>query len=64
LQTIGSVGTIRIVVDLAEIVIVNGSRDEATAGDVNVFRNRKAACGWLVHWCVEGGEGHAFTAQG
>ena len=50
--------------DLADIVIVNESRDEATAGDVTVFRSAEAACAWLEHWWVENGEGFAFTASG
>ncbi|MEO8455458.1 MAG: hypothetical protein ABI454_09875 [Sphingomicrobium sp.] len=49
---------------LADIVVVNENADEATAGDVTVFRNAEAACGWLEHWWVENGEGSAFTASG
>ena len=51
-------------VDLADIVVVNENRDETTAGDVSIFRNAEAACGWLEHWWVEDGEGSAFTASG
>ena len=50
--------------NLADIVVVNENRDEAIAGDVTIFRNAEAACGWLEHWWVEDGEGSAFTASG
>ena len=50
--------------DLSEIVIVNEDHNEATAGDVTIFRNADAACRWLEHWWVEDGEGSAFTATG
>lgn len=49
---------------LADIIVVNESRDEATAGDVSVFRSAGEACRWLEHWWVENGEGFAFTATG
>lgn len=49
---------------LADIVVVNESRNEATAGDVSVFRSAGEACGWLEHWWVETGKGFAFTAAG
>jgi hypothetical protein len=49
---------------LADIVVVNESRDEATAGDVSVFRSAGEACSWLEHWWVENGQGFAFTAAG
>src|ERR1041385_9146166 len=49
---------------LAGIVVVNESRDEATAGDVSVFRSAGEACKSLEHWWVENGEGIAFTAMG
>jgi hypothetical protein len=49
---------------LADIVVLNESRDEATAGDVSVYRSVGAACGALEHWWVENGEGFAFTASG
>ena len=50
--------------DLGEIVVVNESRSEATAGDVTIFRNADAACGYLEHWWVEDREGSVFTASG
>jgi hypothetical protein len=49
---------------LANIVVVNESRDESTAGDVSVFRSAGEACRSLEHWWVENGEGFAFTATG
>ncbi|MEW6640251.1 MAG: hypothetical protein AB1586_07075 [Pseudomonadota bacterium] len=49
---------------LADIVVVNESRDEATAGDVSIFRSAGEACSWLEYWWVESGEGFAFTAAG
>jgi hypothetical protein len=55
---------LRVMMDLAEIVVVNENRNETTAGDVTVFRNADAACSWLEHWWVEDGEGSAFTASG
>jgi hypothetical protein len=48
----------------AEIVVVNESRDQATPGDVSVFRTADEACGWLEPWWVENGEGFAFTTAG
>jgi hypothetical protein len=50
--------------DLDALVVVNESHDEAVAGDVSVFRNVDAACGWLESWWVENGEGTALTASG
>ena len=52
------------VIVLADIVIVNENKDEASAGDVSVFRSASEACAWLEHWWVEDGEGFAFTATG
>ncbi len=49
---------------LADIVIVNESKVEATAGDVTIFRSVEAVCNYLEHWWVEDGEGFAFTATG
>jgi hypothetical protein len=49
---------------LADIVVVNESRDVATAGDVSVFRSAGEACISLEHWWVDNGEGFAFTAAG
>jgi hypothetical protein len=49
---------------LADIVVVNENRHEATAGDISVFRSAGEACSWLEHWWVENGEGFAFTAAG
>lgn len=49
---------------LADIVIVNESRDEATAGDVSVFRSAGEARNCLEHWWVDRSEGFAFTAAG
>lgn len=64
LRTLAGIGTIARMVDLAEIVVVNESRDESTAGDVTIFRNAKAACSWLEHWWVAEAQGSAFTASG
>lgn len=49
---------------LADIVVLNETRDEARAGDVSVFRSAGEACAYLEHWWVENGEGFAFTAAG
>jgi hypothetical protein len=49
---------------IADIVVVNESRDEAEAGDVTIFRSVGEACDWLEHWWVENEEGFAFTATG
>jgi len=49
---------------LADIVLLNDNPDEATAGDVSVFRSAGAACSCLEHWWVENGEGFAFAANG
>jgi hypothetical protein len=49
---------------LADIVVVNESRDEAVAGDVCIYRSAGEACGALEHWWVEGNEGFVFTASG
>lgn len=49
---------------LTDIVVVNESRDEATTGDISVFRSAGEACMWLEHWWVENAEGFAFTAAG
>jgi hypothetical protein len=49
---------------LADVVIVNESRDVGDAGDVSIFRNADEACRSLEHWWVENGEGFAFTAAG
>ena len=49
---------------LADIILVNESRDENEPGDVAVFRNVDAMCGYLEHWWVEEGYGFAFTATG
>jgi hypothetical protein len=49
---------------LADIVLVNESRDEGTAGDISIFRSAGEACLWLEDWWVENGEGFAFTASG
>lgn len=49
---------------LADIVVVNENRDEATVGDVSVYRSVGEACRALEHWWVENGEGFAFTASG
>ena len=44
---------------LSDIVVVNESRDETTAGDVSVYRSADEACRSLEHWWVENGEGFA-----
>jgi hypothetical protein len=49
---------------LADIVVVNESRDETTAGDVSIYRSAGEACSSLEHWWVENREGFAFTAKG
>ncbi len=49
---------------LTDIVVVNESRDEGSAGDVTVFRSAGEACRYLEHWWVQNGEGFAFTAVG
>ncbi|WP_315759683.1 MULTISPECIES: hypothetical protein [unclassified Bradyrhizobium] len=49
---------------LADIVVVNESRELAVAGDISVFRSVGEACRSLEHWWVENGEGFAFTAAG
>ena len=49
---------------LDDIVVVNESRDEVTAGDVSVFRSAGEACNRLEHRWVDNGEGFAFTATG
>lgn len=49
---------------LADIVVVNESRDEATTGDVSIFRSAGEACNWLEYWWVENGDGFAFTGAG
>ena len=66
LRTLAIIGTIGAMADdwLTDIVVLNENRDEATAGDVSVFRSADDACGWLEHWWVENGEGFAFTATG
>lgn len=49
---------------LDDIVLVNESPDEASAGDVSLFRSIGEACRHLEHWWVEGGRGFAYTAAG
>ena len=49
---------------LADVVLLNDNRDEATPGDVSVYRTADDACSGLEHWWVENGEGFAFTATG
>jgi len=49
---------------LADIVVVNESREFTAAGDISVFRSVGEACRALEHWWVENGEGFAFTAAG
>lgn len=49
---------------LADIVVVNESRDQLAVGDVSLFRSAGEACSWLEHWWVQNDEGFAFTAVG
>ena len=49
---------------LSDIVVVNENHEEATAGDVSVFRSADDACSHLEHWWVQNGEGFAYTASG
>lgn len=49
---------------LANIVVVNESRDQLTADDISDFRSAGEACSWLEHWWVHSGEGFAFTGDG
>jgi len=49
---------------LFDIVVVNESDDEATAGDVSVFRSAGEACRYLESWWVTENLGVAFTAAG
>lgn len=50
--------------DLQHVIVVNESRRESVAGDVELFRNAEEACGYLEHWWVEDGEGFALTGVG
>ena len=49
---------------LADVVIVNESRDEAAVGDLSVFRSVGEACAKLEPWWVQDREGFAYTAAG
>jgi hypothetical protein len=49
---------------LSDVVLVNESRAEATAGDVSLYRSTGEACRFLEHWWVKDSEGYAFSAAG
>ena len=49
---------------LSDIVVVNESDDEASAGDISIFRSVGEACSYLEHWWVTEDLGFAFNATG